>query len=282
MNGTTRPVDGAARWGARRLVDALPEARAALASVRMVATDVDGTLTERGSDGSTTLLPVVLGAIEELTHAGVEVLPVTGRTAGEALALARYLPGVRRSIAENGATLLVPDAPVEVLRGERDAARLRGLPEALVGSVADPRGPLQLAPDAFARVGDVAFERGGRDELILRRWQLACEDAGVAMIWSSVHVHLSTAPPDKGAAVLELAARDGLDPATILTIGDAPNDAGLWTDGRFGWTVGNADIDAWASTVLDTTPSFVLPRWRVAAGAQGWCEMAEVLLSARA
>ena len=66
-----------------------------LAPVRVVATDVDGTLTRDGA-----LDPEVVRVIAALAEAGLVVVPVSGRPAGEVLGLCRYLPGVQRAIAE--------------------------------------------------------------------------------------------------------------------------------------------------------------------------------------
>ena len=71
-----------------------------LSDIRLIATDVDGTLTENGkfsSDFISTLL--------DLQSAGIKVLLVTGRSAGWVSALVNYLP-VEGAIAENGGIFL--------------------------------------------------------------------------------------------------------------------------------------------------------------------------------
>ena len=123
----------------------------AVAAIELVATDVDGTLTRDGA-----LTAASLGAIEELTAAGLEVVPVSGRPAGEVLGLCRYLPGVRRAIAENGLISVVPDQPVQFIGRPTNPARLREVGDALN---ADHGANLRLAGDEFCRVGDVAYER---------------------------------------------------------------------------------------------------------------------------
>ena len=68
----------------------LPISRLRLAKKpALVATDVDGTLTRVGK-----LDPAVLTAIVRLVEAGIAVVPVSGRPAGEVAGLVRYLPGV--------------------------------------------------------------------------------------------------------------------------------------------------------------------------------------------
>ena len=111
----------------RPAIVALSQApRALLASVQVVASDIDGTMTRDGR-----LDPAVLDAIVALVAAGIEVLPVSGRPAGEVLGLARYLPGVRRALAENGLAKCVPGDAVTSLGSVPDRARLLAVAEVL-------------------------------------------------------------------------------------------------------------------------------------------------------
>ncbi len=234
----------------------------------LIATDVDGTLTRAGA-----LCSEVLVAIRELVDAGFEVLPVSGRPAGEVLGLCRYLPGVRRGLAENGLLEIVPDRAPRWLRTPTDKSRLRAVGDLLN---AEHGAELELVGDDFCRLGDVAFERAGRGEPELLRLRAAATAAGVHLTWSNVHVHLAEAIPDKGAALLQLASESGIDPRTIVTIGDAPNDAGLFVAGRFGLTVGTADV----GRQRDYFPS--LPQAMTEkAEASGFLELAAALLRAR-
>src|SRR5690606_31265495 len=97
-----------------------------LAGIRLVATDVDGTLTTGG-----VIEPEVIGAILRLASVGIEVLPVSGRSAGEVAGLVRYLPAVTRGIAENGLVLLAPDRRPQWLGPAPDRARLKAVAERL-------------------------------------------------------------------------------------------------------------------------------------------------------
>jgi len=237
-----------------------------LRSIRLLATDIDGTMTRAGK-----LSPDVLSALEALHASGVEVLPVTGRSAGEALGLARYLPTVKGALAENGAVRVVPDAPHQLLFGEVDRARLL----AVARTLAEPGDALQPAPCAHFRLADVAFERAGRPQGLLQRLQVRALENGVHLSWSSVHVHLSLHPPDKGAGLLAWLREAGLSPAEVATIGDAPNDAGFWTPGRFGLPVGTSDVAAQAEVLT------ALPAFGVGHAADGWLQLAQALLAAR-
>lgn len=237
-----------------------------LAGIELLVTDVDGSLTVNHE-----IPAAVVEAVAALGAAGVEVLPATGRPAAEVHGLVRYLPGVRRGIAENGAVLVEPEERFELLWPKPDRERLVRLGLELGGSA----DPLIQTGDHFGRLVDVAFRRSGRPEAPLLEMRRRAAQIGVEVIWSTVHIHLSEVVPDKGIAVLELARREGRDGATIATVGDSPNDAGLWRGGRFGMTVGLAEQPA----DLGTVPC--LPQWLAPAGAMGWLVLARRILTAR-
>ncbi len=243
------------------------ERRARAGAVRLVATDVDGTLTREGA-----LAAEVLGAIARLSAAGIEVMPVSGRSSGEVLGLVRYLPGVRRGIAENGLVEVIPDAHVRVLEataaGDRHEIRTTSM------RIAEGLGlPLSPTPDDAFRIVDVAFERAGRTDEALARLGTALCAASLHTTWSNVHVHVTRVPPDKGRAVLAAA---GVESAAIATIGDAPNDAGLFVAGRFGVSVGTADVPRQLAA-MPHLPEFVTAR----AEADAFLELTDWLLADR-
>ena len=243
-------------------------AREDLGRICMVATDVDGTLTRAGK-----LDPAALAAIWRLTVAGVSVVPVSGRPAGEVQGLVRYMPGVVRGLAENGLVEIVPDHAPRWLGTPTDKHRLRAVGARLNDDFA---AELRMTGDDYCRLGDVAYERDGRDEAELLRLRGHAEGLGVHLVWSNVHVHLAEAVPDKGVAVLQLLRELAIDPGRVATIGDAPNDAGLFIAGRFGLTVGTADVTA--QLAYFPAPPRAVTQGREAAG---FVELAEVLLAAR-
>ncbi len=236
-------------------------AATALRGVRVVLTDIDGTMTRAGR------IPAeVIAAAGQLAAAGVDVFPVTGRSAGEALGLARYIPSFRQAIAENGGVLVVPDQAIVFLRPTVDAAQMARAAQSLGG------GSWRLAPCSAFRLTDQAFERDGRSDAELDAARDAAAAMGLCLTWSSVHIHLTLEPPDKGAGALRVLAQTGVDPLAALAIGDAPNDEGLWQSGRFGFAVGTADVThCWQR--LRHRPTYI-----VGQAAQGWCEMAAILL----
>src|SRR5919199_741402 len=72
--------------------------------LRLIATDMDGTLTRRGKFTSS-----LLQALENLSNADIPVLIVTGRSAGWVSGLVSYLPVVG-AIAENGGLFYPSDS----------------------------------------------------------------------------------------------------------------------------------------------------------------------------
>lgn len=244
----------------------LPVAR--LAELGVIATDVDGTLTRVGK-----LSPELLAALGRLADAGVTIIPISGRPSGEVQGLCRYLPGVRFGVAENGLLEIEPEHVPRWLDRPTNIARLRDVGEHLNR---DHDARLRLTGDAYCRLGDVAYERDGRDETELLRLRELAEAAGVHLIWSNVHIHLAEQRVDKGAGLLALLARRNIDPRTVVTVGDAPNDGGLFEPDRFGLTVGTADVIAqlrWFSA----RPEVVTAAREV----DGFLELAERMLDAR-
>ena len=67
-----------------------------LSDIRLIASDVDGTLTQNGK-----FVPDLITTLDRLKSAGIKVLLVTGRSAGWVSAFVNYLP-VEGAIAENG------------------------------------------------------------------------------------------------------------------------------------------------------------------------------------
>ncbi len=97
--------------------------QADLSDIHLIASDVDGTLTQNGrfsSDFISTLLA--------LQSAGIKVLLVTGRSAGWVSALVNYLP-VFGAIAENGGLFVKPDGQQDLLSSVSNLSRHRILLE---------------------------------------------------------------------------------------------------------------------------------------------------------
>ncbi len=247
-------------------LDSAPRER--LAAIDLIASDVDGTLTRAGKLG-----PLLFDAIERLHAHGLALVPISGRPAGEVLGLCRYLPRVEFGVAENGLLEIVANHPPRWLGQPTDLARLLAVGEHLNR---DHDAQLRRTGDAFCRLGDVAYERDSRDERELLHLRELAEAQGVFLVWSNVHIHLAEAKPDKGAGLLRVFEARGIDPLRVATVGDAPNDAGLFVAGRFGLTFGTSDVIGQAPW-FDALPEFVAGQREVA----GFVELVDALIAAR-
>ena len=94
-----------------------------LSDIRLIASDVDGTLTQNGK-----FVPDLIATLDRLKSAGIKVLLVTGRSAGWVSALVNYLP-VDGAIAENGGIFLQLNGTQDLLSSVPNLSRHRILLE---------------------------------------------------------------------------------------------------------------------------------------------------------
>jgi hypothetical protein len=243
-------------------------ARERLTAIELIASDVDGTLTQAGKLGA-----VLLDAIARLHAVDVGLVPISGRPSGEVLGLCRYLPHVEFGVAENGLLEIVADRAPRWLGEPTDVARLLAVGEHLNR---DHGARLHRTGDGFCRLGDVAYERESREERELLRLRELAEAEGVFLIWSNVHIHLAERRPDKGAGLLLALHGRGLDPRRVATVGDAPNDGGLFVADRFGLTFGTADVIAQREW-FEALPEFVAAQREVF----GFVELVDAVVAAK-
>src|SRR5262252_5656873 len=200
-----------------------------LASVKVVAADVDGTVTTDGR-----LEPSTVTMFEKLQEGGRDVVLVTGRSAGWGAALASYIPGLAGVIAENGAVLILANAdetsPIIldeslVDNGAPSTAAVDACFEAVLAAYPDAKP----GTDNYCRITDRAIEVSDQiDPDVVR--EIASKH-GLSHTFSTVHHHLSRSSLNKKTGLL-LALRQhmrtGIDIATeVITIGDSANDGPL-------------------------------------------------------
>jgi HAD superfamily hydrolase (TIGR01484 family) len=255
---------------------------AARRRVTRVLADIDDTIT---SDGL--LSSAALAAIERLTAAGLDVIPVTGRPAGWCDHIARMWP-VAAVIGENGAFYFRYDRARKIL--ER---RFFLAPEA---RAANRRRLEELGRDILARVSGAALasDQAYRDADLAVDY---CEDvprlarrkverivrlmtaAGARAKISSIHVNGWFGDYDKlSMARILFRERFATDLAkardTVVFVGDSPNDEPMFR--FFPLAVGVANVRDFEDR-LAAKPAYVT---RARAGL-GFAELADALLSAR-
>ncbi|MGC8555961.1 MAG: phosphoglycolate phosphatase [Conexivisphaera sp.] len=201
--------------------------------LRMLAVDVDGTLTEER--GSYRLEVRAIAAIRELESRGVSVILATGNNYPIANALTRYLGASWPAIAENGC-LLVDRGKVESLCSGRP-------PERLLESIRS----LGLSDgwQNSCRLHDMEFVAEDRSRLTwaAREVERMMAEAGWRgrVIVSGYALHVQPPGGGKGAALSRVASLAGISREELGAVGDSSGDVDLLEAAGFGAAVGDAD-----------------------------------------
>jgi len=257
--------------------------RSARAGIRCVFTDIDDTLTLDGR-----LPAVAYAAMERLARAGIAVVPVTGRPAGWCDHIARMWP-VEGVVGENGAFWFRydPDRRRLVRRfleseevRRRNRRRLEELGRRILAEVPG----CALASDQHYRESDLAIDWcedvPPLDEAAVARILALFREAGCTAKVSSIHVNGWFGDYDK-LAMTRLFAREALgfeldaERSRCCFVGDSPNDEPMFR--FFSPSVGVANLARFADRMRDL-PDFLTAR----PGGEGFAELAEALLAARA
>lgn len=250
--------------------------------IRFVLTDIDDTVTTEGR-----LTGAAYLALEQLTEAGLTVIPITGRPAGWCDHIARMWP-VFAVVGENGAFYLRYDRQARRMHShywasEEHRAENRQKLNALSADILKSVPGCALASDQDYRQADLAIDfcedvsplPESQVQQIVAMFQATGAQAKV----SSIHVNGWFGNYDKLSMTRTLFAREfgmtlenHLD--DIIFIGDSPNDEPMFK--FFKHSVGVANIQSQLHRLTDC-PKFVTPGH----GGTGFVEMASHLLEAR-
>ena len=245
-----------------------------LAHVRVLAADVDDTITTAGKIPSGTV-----DCFEALGGAGFTLALVTGRPAGWAQALAGYLPSVRMAVAENGLVAFAGDGT----RMDLGPERARGFADRLAENAARVRDAygLTVTPDDAFRLFERAFVRPAGFDAAALAASGKLVDRDLEVIASSIHIHVR--PAGWGKAEGLLAALRSIDPVAcatpdeaILFVGDSSNDRSLFARLRQ-TSVGVRNVVHFLDELGDDQPAFITE----AESALGFAEVARALLNHR-
>jgi HAD superfamily hydrolase (TIGR01484 family) len=247
---------------------------AALARIRVLAADVDDTITTNGKISSGTV-----AGFEALEKADVVVALVTGRPAGWAQALAGYLPGVRVAVAENGLVAFDGNGQRRDLGSHRGQDFFVRLAENAVR--VRKAYALDVTPDDAFRLFERAFVRPiGFDASALAASQKLV-DPGFEVMASSIHIHVRPSGWGKAEGLLAaLAPIDAQACATpdesILFVGDSSNDRSMFASLRR-TSVGVRNVNHFLAELGEDQPAFLTE----AESALGFAEVVRALLAAR-
>ncbi|MET9226819.1 HAD family hydrolase [Lentzea sp. NPDC003310] len=253
---------------------------------RLVALDIDGTLTGVGSND---VPPAVKAAITRAAEHGAHVVLCTGRSLIGITEIAPQLP-VSLALCSNGAVWWDP-ALGEVTKrvtfdpGPTIKALQALLPGAVFATERTGVGNLSLGEflpgDLWGETRQATFEEMAvPTSRLVMRWldrtpaelSFAVKDLELPGVeWSVDHTEawLTAVPPNvsKGTALDELCASLGIRPADALAIGDGSNDVEMLTWAGRGVAMGQAPAhvqavaDEVAPTVLEDGAARVLNRY---------------------
>lgn len=240
-----------------------------LTSVRLVATDMDGTLT---TDGKFT--PALLQAFEQLAAVGIQVLIVTGRSAGWVSGLAHYLP-VWGAIAENGGLLYAGETLSEAfLIPLSDITQHRQHLAEMFQHLRATFPALQESNDNRFRLTDWTFDIQGLTIAELEHLDRLCQSYSWGFTYSTVQCHIKLRSQDKATGLLTVLQQYFPDYVAehVVTVGDSPNDESLFDASRFPRSVGVANVLDYRDR-LAHQPAYVTS----AAAGEGFRELAQLL-----
>lgn len=247
-----------------------------LRQVRLIATDMDGTLTRCGKFSS-----ALLQSLEQLAAAELPVIIVTGRSAGWVNGVVSYLP-VMGAIAENGGIYFGGRAaqqehgrflgPISDLQAHR--LQLQKMFQQLQQEF--PK--LEEAGDNRFRLTDWTFAVQGLSTADLHRIRDRCHAHGWGFTYSTVQCHIKPLAQEKATALAQVIQADfaPLPTSQVITVGDSPNDESLFDGDRFPFSIGVANVLHYTQD-LTHHPAYVTEQPEV----DGFCELVRSLLQAR-
>lgn len=241
-----------------------------LSNIRLVATDMDGTLTKRGKFTAT-----LLQALEDLAASGIQVLIVTGRSAGWVSGLSSLMP-IAGAMAENGG-LFFPS-------GNQKPVTLTPIPDlaehrqnlAMAFKQLQTKFPqIQESADNRFRITDWTFDVAALSSSELQTLDNLCQQMGWGFTYSNVQCHIKPQGQDKAVGLLQVLREysSKYSSEQIITVGDSPNDESLFNQSYFPVSVGVANVLEYVNK-LQYQPAYVT----TSAEGEGFCELSSYLL----
>ncbi len=245
-----------------------------------VFTDIDDTLT---TDGVAT--GDALSAIAALRHAGLHVIPITGRPMGWSEPFARAWP-VDAIVAENGAVALIHTGPggLRKIYQQGEAVRQMNyerMQRVARRIVAEIPGAM-LSRDSAGRETDIAIDHSEYTTLpadCIAKVVALMQDEGMNATVSSIHINGWLGDHNKlsGARwiVRELFRRElDAEIGRWAYVGDSTNDVLMFE--HFAHSIGVANIRRFEAQ-LSRLPAYITPSERGA----GFAELAQAILGSR-
>lgn len=238
-------------------------------NIRLIATDMDGTLTREGKFTSG-----LLQALENLAAADIKVLIVTGRSSGWVSGLSSLMPVVG-AMAENGGLFYLSqsDKPI-ALTPIPDIVSHRQDLAAVFEKLQSTFPQIQESADNRFRITDWTFDVAALNLSELQTLTHLCQEMGWGFTYSNVQCHIKPQGQDKAVGLLQVLREyfPQYSLEQIVTVGDSPNDESLFDQRYFPISVGVANVLKYANQ-LQHQPAYVTN----AAEGEGFCELSSYL-----
>ncbi|GJD21589.1 HAD-superfamily hydrolase subfamily IIB [Rivularia sp. IAM M-261] len=241
-----------------------------LSQIRLIATDMDGTLTV-----SNKFTSLVLRTLEDLKANSTKVLITTGRSAGWVSGIAHYLPVVG-AIAENGGLFYScnSEAPI-YLTPISDIISHRQQLAATFDHLKLKFPKIQESADNRFRITDWTFDVAGLSLDEIKTLANLTQTMGWGFTYSNVQCHIKPQGQDKAMGLLKVLQEyfPEITLKQVVTVGDSPNDESLFDATYFPNSFGVANVSHYLDT-LQHKPAYITS----GAEGEGFCELARMIL----
>ena len=194
-----------------------------MARLKLVATDVDGTITIRR--GSLLLSIEAVEAIRKLERNGILVSLVSGNSVPVTAGLSRYVGASGPSVAENGCVVFMNGRIYHVCKGRPSYRLVEKILEL---------GFRESWQNQF-RFHDLAFLHDSKEEMasLLPDVEEMARREGMRVLWSGYAIHVQPASGGKGRGLRFAAELAGVSSIEIAAVGDGDNDADMFEVAAF-------------------------------------------------
>ncbi len=240
-----------------------------LQNIRLVATDMDGTLTKQSKFTSDLLL-----ALESLLDTDLDLIIITGRSAGWVNGINNYLP-IQGAIAENGGIFYNKNNHSwEFLTQIKDITSHRQELKQVFQLLQSKFPQIEESQDNSFRLTDWTFDIGNLSLEQLQAMENICLETGWSFTYSTVQCHIKPLQQDKAKGLKQIVSKyyPQLLPEQIVTVGDSPNDESLFNSNLFPISVGVANIKHYWNC-LKYQPTYITNQPEV----RGFCELIDLM-----
>ncbi|MDJ0509784.1 MAG: HAD family hydrolase [Crocosphaera sp.] len=246
-----------------------PSAIKELKNIKMIATDIDGTLTKKGEFSSQ-----LLSTLEQLQQHNIRVILITGRSAGWCQGIVNYLP-VWAIIAENGGVYCLKDnQKIIPLTAINNIIKHRQILQNNFEYLQSQFPLLNTSSDNQFRITDWTFDCHELTQETLLEIDKICHQNNWGFTYSHIQGHLKPLEQNKAKGLISFKENylKNLSWQEIITVGDSPNDESLFNPHLFPISLGVNNILKYTER-LQYKPIYITNLPEI----DGFCELAKLL-----